>query len=196
MVRFLIIGIVIAVAFTLYSLVDAAMTDHTRARGVSKPVWIVIIVLLPVIGALLWMFLGKGDAATVAAHQAVAPDDDPHFARPRMSDAEIDAHMRDLEARLKELDDEVFPGEAPDTTRTPRPATGGGTPGSSHGSPNGDSDGLGASSGAGPDQSPDQNPETGEPSNGSGANTDADTNEDPDASTEGPATSENQEKER
>ena len=35
-----IVGIVIAVAFTLYTLVDAAMTDHSRARGVPKPVWI------------------------------------------------------------------------------------------------------------------------------------------------------------
>lgn len=123
MVRFLIIGIVIAVAFTLYSLVDAAMTDHTRARGVSKPVWIVIIVLLPVIGALLWMFIGKGDAATVEAERStVAPDDDPRFTtRPTMSNAEIDAHMRDLEARLRELDDEIFPGES---AESPGPAGG------------------------------------------------------------------------
>ncbi len=112
MARIIIIGIVIAVAFTLYSLVDAAMTDHSRARGVSKPVWIVLIVILPVIGALLWLFIGKGSAAEAeAARTSVAPDDDPRFSRPTMSNEEIDTHMRDLEARLKELDDEVFPGE-------------------------------------------------------------------------------------
>lgn len=112
MARIIIIGIVIAVAFTLYSLVDAAMTDQSRARGVSKPVWIVLIVVLPVIGAALWMFIGKGSAATAeAARTAVAPDDDPRFSRTSMSNEEIDTHMRDLEARLKELDDEVFPGE-------------------------------------------------------------------------------------
>lgn len=113
MVRVFIVGIVIAVAFTLYSLVDAAMTDHSRARGVSKPVWIVIIVVLPVIGGLLWMFIGKG-AVSVASATASAPDDDPHFTGRHLSGTELDVHMRDLEARLKELDEEVFPGEDQD----------------------------------------------------------------------------------
>lgn len=112
MARILIVGVVVAVAFTLYSLVDAAMTDHTRARGVNKPVWIVIIVVLPVIGALLWLFIGKGEVVD-ASHRQHAPDDDPRFSASRLSDSELDTHMRDLEARLKELDDEVFPGEDP-----------------------------------------------------------------------------------
>ena len=113
MVRFIIIGAVLAVAFTLYSLVDAAMTDHSRARGVSKPVWIVIIVLLPVIGAVLWLMIGKGSAASASrAAQRIAPDDDPRFTGPQLSDAERES-LRDLEARLKELDNETFPGEEP-----------------------------------------------------------------------------------
>lgn len=113
MVRFIIIGAVIAVAFTLYSLVDAAMTDHSRARGVSKPVWIVIIVLLPVIGAVLWLMIGKGSPASGSGSQhRVAPDDDPRFTGRQLSDAERDS-LRDLEARLKELDNETFPGEEP-----------------------------------------------------------------------------------
>lgn len=113
MARVFIVGIVIAVAFTLYALVDAAMTDHSRARGVPKPVWIVLIVVLPVVGGLLWLFIGKGAAAAAAPRRASAPDDDPRFTGSRLSDAELEAHMRDLEARLKELDEETFPGEAP-----------------------------------------------------------------------------------
>lgn len=112
MARVFIVGIVIAVAFTLYSLVDAAMTDPRRARGVPKPVWIVLIVVLPVIGGLLWLLMGK-DSAVPPPRPPVAPDDDPRFTGSRMSDAELEAHMRDLEERLKELDEETFPGEAP-----------------------------------------------------------------------------------
>lgn len=108
MVRFLIIGIVIAVAFTLYALVDAAMTDGARARGVSKPVWVVVIVLLPVVGGILWFMIGKG---ATPARRPQAPDDDPRFAGTRMSSVDLDDHMKDLEDRLRELDDEVFPGE-------------------------------------------------------------------------------------
>ncbi|MGO3148148.1 MAG: PLDc N-terminal domain-containing protein [Leucobacter sp.] len=126
MARILIVGIVVAVAFTLYSLVDAAMTDHSRARGVNKPVWIVIIVVLPVIGGLLWLFIGKGDAVEASKRRA-APDDDPRFAGAQMSNTELDTHMRDLEARLKELDDEIFPGENQGNDPGADPETGLGT---------------------------------------------------------------------
>ena len=111
MVRFVIIGIVVAVAFTLYALVDAAMTDASRARGVSKPVWVVIVVLLPVIGGVLWFLIGKGSKSSAAPRRA--PDDDPRFTGTRLSNEDLDAHMRDLEERLRELDNETFPGEDP-----------------------------------------------------------------------------------
>ncbi|MFT4231706.1 MAG: PLD nuclease N-terminal domain-containing protein [Leucobacter sp.] len=105
----MIIGIVIAVAFTLYALVDAAMTDASRTRGLSKPVWILVIVLLPVIGAVLWFMIGKG--AKTQGPPPNAPDDDPRFTGTRLSGEDLDAHMRDLEERLRELDNEKFPGE-------------------------------------------------------------------------------------
>ncbi|MBP1326844.1 hypothetical protein JOF28_002076 [Leucobacter exalbidus] len=133
MVRFVIIGIVIAVAFTLFALVDAAMTDHNRARGVPKSVWVVLIVLLPVIGGILWFVIGKGDSAMVPPR---APDDDPRFTGTKLSSTELNTHMADLEKRLLELDDEVFPGEAgkakpasgaTDAGRTETPPTAPGT---------------------------------------------------------------------
>lgn len=111
MVRFAIIGAVIAVAFTLYALVDAAMSDPARSRGVSKPVWVVLIVVLPVIGAILWFVIGKARGPLPAPVRA--PDDDPGFSGNRMSDAELEKHMRELEDRLRELDQEKFPGEDP-----------------------------------------------------------------------------------
>ncbi len=95
-------------AFSLYALVDAAMSDAVRARGVSKPVWVVLTVVLPVIGGILWFTIGKGP---LPAAQARRPDDDPRFSGTRMGGAELDAHMRELEERLRELDQETFPGE-------------------------------------------------------------------------------------
>lgn len=109
MVRILIIGVVLAVAFTLYSLVDAAMTDASRARGVSKPVWVVLTIVLPVIGGILWLVVGKGDPAPA---RATPPDDDPRFTR--ISDVEFDQRIEDLEQQLRDLDEEVYPGEEPD----------------------------------------------------------------------------------
>lgn len=108
MVRIAIVGIVVAVAFTLYALVDASMTDGSRARGLSKPVWVVLIVVLPVVGGILWFTIGKGSAAAV---RPKAPDDDPRFSGTRMSNEALDAHMRDLEEQLRALDEETYPGE-------------------------------------------------------------------------------------
>lgn len=108
MARFVIIGVIIAVAFVLYSLVDAAMSDPARARGVSKPVWVVLIVVLPVIGAVLWFVIGKGHGPLPVPTRG--PEDDPRFTRSGLSKAEIDAHVEELEARLRELDEETFPG--------------------------------------------------------------------------------------
>ena len=144
MVRFVIIGIVIAVAFTLYALVDAAMTDGSRARGVSKPVWVVIVVLLPVIGGVLWFMIGKGQ--TPAAPR-VAPDDDPRFTGNRLSKDDLDDHMKDLEARLRELDDEVFPGEDGGRAAGSASAAGAGS-GADSGSGSGAASGSGAGAGS------------------------------------------------
>lgn len=108
MVRFVIVGVVIAVAFTLYTLVDAAMTDSSRARGLTKPVWVVLIVVLPVVGGILWLTIGRGPAH---AARPQAPDDDPRFSGNRMSNEALDAHMRDLEDQLRALDEETYPGE-------------------------------------------------------------------------------------
>ena len=143
MVRFAIIGVVVGVALVLYALVDAAMSDPARARGVSKPVWVVMIVLLPVIGALLWLFIGK--ARGPAPTPTRAPDDDPRFIATRLSASELDAHVEELEARLRELDDEVFPevdpekngeaagadGAAARSNESGRETTGGSEPGGS-----------------------------------------------------------------
>ena len=159
MVRFGIIGIVIAVAFTLYSLVDAAMTDGSRARGVAKPVWVVLIVLLPVIGGILWFVIGKG---AVPAARPAAPDDDPRFSGTRMSSDDLDTHMRDLEARLRELDEETFPGEelrggATGTEAGDAPAAGSGSSGS------------GAANADGADPAADSSSSSGSGSSGSGS---------------------------
>lgn len=114
MARFIIIGVNVAAAFTVYALVDAAMTPVERARALNKPVWIVLIVLLPVIGGIMWLTIGKNRGPLTSQSQ-LPPDDDPQFSgtRPGMSKEEIDQRMKDLEQRLKELDDEVYPGEEP-----------------------------------------------------------------------------------
>lgn len=114
MPRFIILGVVLAIAFTLYSLVDAAMTDQRRIRGVSKPFWVVICVLLPVIGGILWFTVGKGDGKPKPRQST--PDDDHNFGV--MSPHNVDERIADLESQLRALDEEVYPGEDATSSET------------------------------------------------------------------------------
>lgn len=105
MARALLILALVAIAFWVYSIVDCALQPPTRHRGVSKPIWILIVVLLPVVGGVLWFIIGRtGRAATAAASRA--PDDDPAFLAGLGTPSDQDERIRRLEEELAQLDAE------------------------------------------------------------------------------------------
>ena len=75
MVRVLLILALVATAFWVFTIVDCAVQPATRHRGVSKPVWVLIVVLLPVLGGILWLLIGRSHRTGKLI--ARAPDDDP-----------------------------------------------------------------------------------------------------------------------
>ncbi len=78
----LLIGIGLAlVILTVYTLVDCAVFDRRRIRGLPRWVWLFVIVLVPLIGPLLWLFVGHGRATPTRSFRSVAPDDDLDFLR-------------------------------------------------------------------------------------------------------------------
>jgi hypothetical protein len=118
--RLLLILALVAVVFWVYSVVDCAVQPPERHRGVGKVAWMLIVILLPVVGGLLWLTVGKLTRRAIAARRA--PDDDPDFLR-SLSTREQDERIRRLEAELAELDgeDEPHPGPAPDEKPDPNP---------------------------------------------------------------------------
>ncbi len=125
MARLLLILALVATAFWVYTIVDCAVQPATRHRGVSKPAWMVIVILLPVLGGILWFVIGRGRAGGPVIRRA--PDDDPEFlgglsARAR---ADQDERIRRLEEELAQLDSE---GEDPRDSR-PAPKPDGDDPG-------------------------------------------------------------------
>lgn len=68
----------LAVVFWVYSVIDCAVQPPIRHRGVPKPAWVVIVLLLPVIGGILWFALGR---VRRRALLTAAPDDDAAFLR-------------------------------------------------------------------------------------------------------------------
>jgi len=109
--RLLLILVLVAVVFWVYSIVDCALQGPERHRGVSKAAWMLIVILLPVVGGILWFAVGRVSRRAIAAR--VAPDDDPAFLR-SLSTKEQDERIRQLEEELAKLD-------AEDASRTPPP---------------------------------------------------------------------------
>lgn len=106
MVRWIVIGAVAVVAFTIYALVDLFMTTAPRVRAFPKPLWIAVIVALPVLGPILWLLIGKARGTPKAARiVGNAPDDNPTFLS-SIDREESDERIRRLEEELRKLDDE------------------------------------------------------------------------------------------
>lgn len=95
----------IPVVVTLYALIDTIMTPGYQARSLPKALWIVLIVLIPFLGALAWLLFGRprreasgpgdgggggggtrpgappGPGGPGRRRGSGAPDDDPDFLR-------------------------------------------------------------------------------------------------------------------
>ncbi len=101
-----VVPIVVLVVF-VYGLIDLIRTDARLTKGISKTAWIIVQIVLPVIGAVLWFLIGRPRNETAPApasyRHPTAPDDDPDFLRNleqrRRNQAEAD--------RLKRLKDEL-----------------------------------------------------------------------------------------
>ena len=101
-----VVPIVVLVVF-VYGLIDLIRTDARLTKGISKPAWIVVQILLPVIGAVLWFLIGRprGEAAAAPSsyRHPTAPDDDPDFLR----NLELRRRNQAEAARRKKLKDEL-----------------------------------------------------------------------------------------
>ncbi len=91
MPRLLIPLILVALGVMIYALIEAISTPSERVRIMPKGVWILVIVLIPLVGGVLWLLFGNQNsylASTVQGFQKrsgpvrpATPDDDEEFLR-------------------------------------------------------------------------------------------------------------------
>ena len=89
-IRLAVAASIIALFIIIYALVDCLRTPPYSVRSISKPAWVLSILLLPLIGAGLWFALGrprggvKPDpySAPGSSSRSSAPDDDAAFPPP------------------------------------------------------------------------------------------------------------------
>lgn len=106
----------LAVGVIIYSLIECAQTEKYKVRSLPKGAWILLILLLPIIGAVLWLFFGRPKKAdpTTQPQRGRGPDDDPQFLR----NLEERRRQKEHERRLQEWENELKrtgrpPGEKP-----------------------------------------------------------------------------------
>ncbi|MGO1258298.1 MAG: PLD nuclease N-terminal domain-containing protein [Brachybacterium sp.] len=109
---------VLSIALTVFALADCVQTEDDKVRGVPKWAWIVLIVLLPWVGPITWLFVGKDRSLSAGDAQPlrkgpVAPDEDPDFLRKLDEDIRRERRER---GREQGEDGEAGPTDAGPTT--------------------------------------------------------------------------------
>jgi len=114
-VLFLLLG------FWIWALFDCISTDSARCRNLPKGVWLFLVLLLPAIGSLSWLLLGRpenapwrpGSTDYAAPRRPIAIEDHPGYsATPVVTDrrsAELDRRLDMWEAEQRAKAAEVDP---------------------------------------------------------------------------------------
>lgn len=113
MVRNFIFLALIALAITIYALIECVRTRPNDVRSLPKPGWVLAIILLPLIGAALWFWLGRPSYGkpggqprnTRPAGGQKAPDDDEAFLRNLETQRRQAARAEELRRKEAELAD-------------------------------------------------------------------------------------------
>lgn len=72
--------VIAALGLTIFALIDLFSVHAEDVRGGSRFVWAVVILLIPVVGPAIWLWLGR---APQDQPRYLGPDDDPDFLRGR-----------------------------------------------------------------------------------------------------------------
>jgi len=76
-------GVLLLIALYIYFVIDVLRTPRGETRSLPKFVWLLLVVLVPIVGGLIWLALGRVwpvPGARFGRRRApIAPDDDPKF---------------------------------------------------------------------------------------------------------------------
>lgn len=80
-----VVGSLLIIAFTIYTLVDCLQTEDDRVRNLPKIFWALLICFFPIVGAGAWYFAGRPVLPKPPPGRQrrgpIGPDDDPDFLR-------------------------------------------------------------------------------------------------------------------
>lgn len=113
-------GAALIVGLTLYTLLDAVRTPAHEARTLPKWLWVLVTLLFPVVGPLMWLILGRpkaqpaaqpaaggprpgfGQRRSTPAPSVSSPDDDEEYLRWLKAKAERERRSREAESNNRQ----------------------------------------------------------------------------------------------
>ncbi|MBS5101509.1 MAG: PLDc N-terminal domain-containing protein [Rothia mucilaginosa] len=122
-------GAALIVGLTLYTLLDAVRTPAHEARTLPKWLWVLVTLLFPVVGPLMWLILGRpkaqpaagtprpgfGQRRSTPAPSVSSPDDDEEYLRWLKAKAERERRSREAESNNKQDSDLKDPDDGTPT---------------------------------------------------------------------------------
>jgi hypothetical protein len=111
-------------AFWIWAILDVIATESGRCRNLPKGVWLILVLLLPDIGSLAWLLLGRpekgrwkpGSTDYSAPRRPIAYEDNPRYsATPEITDRrsqELDRRLDAWEAEQRVKNAELDRREA------------------------------------------------------------------------------------
>lgn len=122
---------VVEVALVVFCLIDCVQTDSLLVRNLSKPMWILLIVFLPIAGGVAWLVAGRPTREASARRPVPwpstatagfpeyerprpprGPDDDPAFLSDLAVDNARERRLQQWEAELREREARAAGGAA------------------------------------------------------------------------------------
>lgn len=86
-----VLGVLFLVALYIYFILDVLRTPRGETRSLPKYVWLLLVILIPLLGGLIWLALGRVWRAPGSRfgrrRGPLAPDDDPKFLKQLGDDA-------------------------------------------------------------------------------------------------------------
>lgn len=99
MVRLQILLSLMTLALWVYCLVEVVTADERRVRGLPKLGWLVVVILLPLIGSILWLAVGRPTGP--APRTSEVGEAFPEYDRPGRAEAQDPAKEAEFLAQVR-----------------------------------------------------------------------------------------------
>lgn len=97
------LGLIVMVLWVV-CLVDVIVADEYAVRNIPKVAWVIVVLLLPLVGSVLWLVAGRPDSG--GPRRAVAHSAFPEYDRPGRHIAQTTADDEEFLRRCRERAEE------------------------------------------------------------------------------------------